>query len=169
MTGRYGESEKLSPDHDLSGFDCGVDALNQWLVRYTLLNQASGTSQSYVVPREGRIAGYHAIAAGSVAREESPPRIAKGLARHPIPVAIIARLAVDRRDQGRGLGAALLKDALLRIAAAADIVGVRAVLVHAKDENARKFYERFDFTPSPIDPLQMFLLMKDLRRALGGD
>jgi GNAT superfamily N-acetyltransferase len=93
--------------------------------------------------------------------------VSRGLARHPIPVVILARLAVDKTERGGGLGRALLKDALLRIASAADVIGVRAVLVHAKDERARRFYERFDFEPSPIDPLQLFLLVKDLKHAAG--
>lgn len=162
-------AKKLSPDHVVAGFDCGGAALNDWLLRFARANQAAGTSQTYVAVRSGRVVGYYAVAAGSVRRDDSPERVVKGLSRHPVPVAMIARLAVDRSEQGKGVGAALLKDALVRIARAADIIGVRAVLVHAKDETARAFYERFDFVPSPVDPLQMFLLMKDIRRALGLD
>jgi GNAT superfamily N-acetyltransferase len=162
-------AEKLSPEHVVTGFDCGVGALNEWLLRIARTNQAAGTSQTYVVHRAGRVVGYYAIAAASVHRDESPERVVKGLARHPVPVAVIARLAVDRSEHGKGVGAALLKDALMRIAGAADIIGVRAVLVHAKDEAARAFYQRFDFVSSPVDPLQMFLLMKDVRHALGLD
>ena len=111
--------------------------------------------------------GYYALATGSVVRETVPGRVARGLARHSVPVVVLARLAVDRHEHGRGIGSALLKDALLRIARAADVIDVRAVLVHAKDEDARAFYERFDFEASPVDPLQMSLLMKDLKRAAG--
>ncbi len=161
--------EKLTAGHVLAGFDSGTPALNEWLVRFALVNQAAGTSQTYVTRRADRVVGYYAVSAGSVLREESPERVAKGLSRHPVPVAVIARLAVDRGEHGKGVGAALLKDALVRIAGAADIIGVRAVLVHAKDDKARAFYGRFDFISSPVDPLQMFLLMKDLRRALGLD
>lgn len=160
---------KLSPDHVVAGFDCGVPALNEWLARFALVNQASGTSRTYVTLRSNRVVGYYAVSAGSVLREESPERVAKGLSRHPVPVAVIARLAVDQSEHGKGAGAALLKDALVRIVSAADIIGVRAVLVHAKDDKARAFYERFDFVSSPVDPLQLFLPMKDLRRALGID
>jgi GNAT superfamily N-acetyltransferase len=160
-------TEKLSRDHVVAGFDCGITALNVWLARFALVNQAAGTAQTYVVHRSNTVVGYYAVTAGSVSRDDSPERVAKGLARHPVPVAMIGRLAVDQSEHGHGLGAALLKDALLRIVGAADIIGVRAVLVHAKDESARAFYQRFDFVPSPVDPLQMFLLMKDLRRALG--
>src|SRR5438105_1194372 len=93
----------------------------------------------------------------------SPARVAKGLARHPIPIILLARLAVDRGEQGKGLGAALLKDALLRAAQASDIIGCRAVLVHAKDQTAKAFYQRYGFEPSPVDDLHLYLLMKDLR------
>jgi len=110
--------------------------------------------------------GYYSIPAGSVSVEEAPARISKGLARHPIPVILLARLAVHKEEKGTGLGKALLKDALARIAQAADVVGARAVLVHAIDEQARAFYEHFDFEPSPIDALRLMLLMKDLRKAL---
>lgn len=160
---------KLTAGHVLAGFDSGIPVLNEWLVRFALVNQAAGTSQTYVTLRSDRVVGYYAVSAGSVLREESSARVAKGLSRHPVPVAVIARLAVDRDEHGKGVGAALLKDALVRIASAADIIGVRAVLVHAKDDKARAFYARFDFVSSPIDPLRMFLLMKDLRRAHGID
>jgi GNAT superfamily N-acetyltransferase len=110
-----------------------------------------------------RVVGYYALAAGSVEHEEVPARIRKGLARYPVPVILLARLAVDQQERGRGLGAALLKDALTRAARAADEIGARAILVHAKDDEARSFYEHFDFEPSPSDPLHLFLLMKDLR------
>src|SRR5439155_17766817 len=113
------------------------------------------------------ITGYYSLAVGAVARDEAPPRIAHGLARHPIPVMILARLAVDQTEQGRGLGRALLKDALLRTAQAADIAGIRALVVHAKDEQARRWYGQFDFDPSPTDPLHLFLVMKDLKRLIG--
>ena len=159
--------EKLSPDHELSAFSCGTPALDTWLKRFARQNQAAGASRTYVVHRANRVVGYYALAAGSVERQEAPDRVSRGLARHPLPVVIVARLAVDQTEQGSGLGRALLKDALLRIANAVDVIGVRAVLVHAKDENARRFYERFDFEPSPIDPLQLFLLVKDLKRAAG--
>ena len=159
--------EKLSPDHELSAFSCGTPALDTWLKRFARQNQAAGASRTYVVHRANRVVGYYALAAGSVERQEAPDRVSRGLARHPLPVVIVARMAVDQTEQGSGLGRALLKDALLRIANAVDVIGVRAVLVHAKDENARRFYERFDFEPSPIDPLQLFLLVKDLKRAAG--
>ena len=166
MTAPLSAIEKLASDHDLSAFDCGKPALDDWLKRFAFANQAAEATQTYVIHERGRVVGYYALSAGSVEREQAHARVARGLARHPVPVVVLARLAVDRREQGRGIGKALLNNALLRIAGAADVIGVRAVLVHAKDEDARAFYERFDFEPSPLDPMQMFLLMKDLKRAL---
>ena len=110
--------------------------------------------------------GYYALAVASVEPESVPERVKRGLARHAIPVILHARLAVDLAEQRKGLGAALLKDALRRAVAAAEEIGARAVLVHAKDEEARVFYEKFDFESSPTDPLHLFLLMKDLRTAV---
>jgi GNAT superfamily N-acetyltransferase len=161
--------EQLSPHHQLADFDCGVAALTEWLQRHALVNQAADAAQTYVGIRAQTILGYYALAAGSAEREAAPRRVAKGLARHPVPVVVLARLVVDRHEQGRGIGAALLKDALRRVAAAAGIVGVRALLVHAKDEAARGFYERFDFESSPDEPLRLFLLLKDLRKTLQAD
>jgi GNAT superfamily N-acetyltransferase len=112
-----------------------------------------------------RVVGCCSLTTGSVEYAESAERLRKGLARHPVPV-ILARLAVDGRRQGKGLGAALLLDALRRVLAAADIVGVRAVMVHAKDEAARRFYEHFNFDPSPADPFHLFLLVKEIARLL---
>ena len=167
MTSALSSVETLRAEHDVASFDCGKPALNDWLARFARPNQAAGAARTYVVHRGHRVVGYYALVAGSVDRESTPSRVSRGLARHPIPVVIIARLAVDGIERGSGLGKALLKDALLRIVGAADVIGVRAVLVHAKDEKARRFYQRFDFEPSPFDPLQMFLLTKDLKRAVG--
>jgi len=166
--GRYGSVEKLDATHELDGFDCGQEPLNRFLIRFALANQKADSAQTYCVCRSGerRVIGYYSLTVGAVDRGEAPSRTVKGLARHPVPVMLLARLAVDASEQGRGLGKALLKDALLRTAQAADIVGIRAFLVHAKDEAARGFYERFDFEPSPVDPFQLFLLMKDVRAAL---
>jgi len=162
-----GAPEKLAKRHDLSQFDCGRESLNEWLRKFALMNQAANSAQTYVIHRAGVVVGYYSLTAGSVRKTDVTARVAKGLAGHPIGVIILARLAVDKREQGAGLGKALLKDALLRICAAADIIGARAVLVHALDEDARRFYEKFDFEPSPVDPLQLLLLMKDLKAALG--
>jgi GNAT superfamily N-acetyltransferase len=161
-----GTVEKLGSDHKVSDFDCGKEALNRFLIRFALINQNADGAQTYVVCRAQRVVGYYSLAVGAVTHAEAPARISRGLARHPIPVMLLARLAVDRSEQGRGLGRALLKDALLRTGQAADIAGIRALLVHAKDEEARAWYEQFDFEPAPTDPNQLFLLMKDLKALL---
>lgn len=155
--------EKLSKTHDVSVFDCGKESLDSWLKRFALTSQQSDSAQTFVVHRGVTVVGYYSLTAGSVRPEEAPARVAKGLAKHPIGVILLARLAVDKTEQGTGLGKALLKDALLRIMAAADTVAARAVLVHAIDEEARKFYEHFGFERSPIDEFELMLLMKDLR------
>ena len=116
--------------------------------------------------RGNRIVGYYSLSASSVRREESPARIAKGLAKHPFGVILLARLAVDRSEHGAGLGKALLADALTRALTAAEVIGARAILVHAIDEEATSFYKKFGFEPSPLDPKQFMLLMKDLRATL---
>jgi GNAT superfamily N-acetyltransferase len=156
----------LSAALDVTGFDSGTAELDLWLRRHALASHQSGGARVYVAHRGDRVVGYYAVAAASVERAMTPGRVSKGMPRHPIPVILLARLAVDRREQGKGLGAALLKDALLRAASAADAIGARAVLVHAKDEDAARFYAHFDFEASPSDPLHLFLLMKDLRALL---
>lgn len=159
--------ELISDFHDPSSFDCGGhESLNDWLQRFALTNRKNESARTYVVHRGQLVVGYYSISTGSVSVEEAPTRISKGLARHPIPVILLARLAVDQKEKGTGLGKALLKDALLRITQAADIVGARAVLVHAIDEPAKQFYLHFGFEPSPIHELQLMLLMKDLRKVL---
>jgi GNAT superfamily N-acetyltransferase len=160
-------AEPLSRAHDLSSFDCGRHpSLNIWLERFAWQNQQNETSRTYVVHRAGRVVAYYSIAAGSVSHEQAPARILKGLARHPVPVIVLTRLAVDKREQGTGLGRAMLKDALTRISAAAEIVGARAVVVHAIDSEAAAFYRRFGFEPSPTSDLNLMLLMKDLRASM---
>jgi GNAT superfamily N-acetyltransferase len=155
---------KLRREHELSRFDCGNLVLTTWLRKFAWTNQQADSAKTYVALRRDRVAGYYALSAGSVHRHESPERIAKGLASHPVGVVLLARLAVDKEEQGKGLGKALLFDALKRVEEAADIVGVRAVLVHAIDDSASQFYEHFD--PSPVDPFRLMLLVKDLRKAL---
>jgi GNAT superfamily N-acetyltransferase len=160
--------EPLSRQHAAAAFDCGTQpALNEWLKRFAWTNQRNETSRTYVVHRGGRVVGFYSIAAGSARKEEAPARVSKGLANHPVPLILLTRLAVDKSEQGTGLGKALLKDALRRIADAAGIVGARAVLVHAIDERAAAFYRRFGFEQSPTDDLHLMLLMKDLRANLG--
>ena len=161
--------DKLRREHDLSAFDCANQTLNDWLSKFAWTNQQADSAKTYVALDGNRVIGYYALTTGSVHKHESPRRIAKGLANHPIGVVLLARLAVDRSQQGKGLGKALLFDALSRIEEAADIVGVRAVLVHATDEAARRFYRHFEFEESSADPYQLLLLLKDLRKSIRED
>ncbi len=160
--------EKLCPEHRIEEFDCGRNELNRYLLRYAWQNQQAGAAQTYVGLAGDTVVGYHTLAVGHVTREEAPERLTKGLARHPVPIMLLARLAVDRRWQGQGIGKALLKDAMQRTLQAADIAGIRALAVHAKDEAARDFYHKFDFIPSPTDPMHLFVLLKDVRRIIAG-
>lgn len=166
MRPTYGPIRKLLAADQFEQFDCGRPALNQFLLRYALANQQANSAQTYVCCQGAEVAGYYSLAVGSVDPVSAPTRVVKGLARHPVPVMILARLAVDLRHQGKGLGSALLKDALLRTARAADIAGIRSVLVHAKDEAARQWYASWDFEPSPTDPYHLFLMLKDIKAAL---
>lgn len=166
MSAVYEPVRKLAPADSTDGFDCGQPALNQFLQRYALVNQKANSAQTYVCCFNGEVVGFYSLAVGSVDPEDAPARVMKGLARYPVPVMILARLAVDRDHQGKGLGKALLKDALLRTAQAADIAGIRCLLVHAKDEVARQWYESWEFEPSPTDPYHLFLMLKDLKALL---
>ncbi len=150
----------------MSEFRCGQPDLDEWISRYALANQQSGMATVFVSMSSNRIAGYYALSTGGVEHAAAPSRVAKGVPQHPIPVIILTRLAVDENYRGEGLGRALVRDALLRVDRAASEIGVRALLVHAKDDAARNFYLRIaEFDESPTDPLHLFLLMKDLRRA----
>ena len=131
-----------------------------------MVNQNAGAAQTYVATLGQTVIGYYGLSTGSVEHDQAPERARKGLARHPVPIILLGRLAVDRTWQAKGLGAALLLDALRRVMGAADIIGIRAVMAHAKDDAARKFYEHFNFDPSPIEPLPMFLLVKEITRLL---
>ncbi len=156
--------EKLRRDHAVENFDCGQEDLNRFLLRFALANQLSNASQTYLGLADNSIVGFYTIVVGEIAYDDAPDRLTKGLAHHPMPVAILARLAVSVDWQGKGVGAGLLKDAMKRILQAADIIGIRAFIVHAKDENAKRFYERFNFVSSPTDPLHLYLLIKDIRK-----
>ncbi len=164
---RLNKPVPLDINHDLSLFDCGVDALNDYLRNNAYQNQQNRSARTFVAARSGRVVGYYSLAAGSVSREETPPRVAQGLPRHPVPIILLARLAVDLGEAGQGLGKALLKDALLRASQASDMVGCRAVLTHAKDENVKSFYSKVGFEPSPVNELHLYLLMKDIKKITG--
>lgn len=163
----YGSIEKLKREHLLDGFDCGKEPLNRFLKRQAWNSQQANSAQTYVLAQELSVVGYYSLAAGSVGHDEGTERVKKGQAQHAIPVILLARLAVDQSLQGKSIGPALLKDALLRAASAAGTIGARAVLVHAKDDQAKGFYEHFNFEPSPSDPYHLLLIMKDLLRIAG--
>jgi len=167
MAARLLGPEALAAHHDAGAFDCGNSALNTFLIRFALVNQASGAARTYVALRGGRVAGYYSLAAASAEPDRTPARVAKGLARHAVPLTLLARLAVDRTEQGAGLGSALLKDAIKRHLQAQAIIGSRALIAHAKDERAAVFYAHHGFQPSPTDSLHLYLLNKDMKKTLG--
>jgi GNAT superfamily N-acetyltransferase len=156
--------ERLAALHDVEGFDCGEEPLNRFLTRFALQNQRANASQTYVGLVGDEIIGFYSLAVGEVAHADAPDRLKKGLARHPVPVMVLARLAVSTPWQGKGVGRGLLADAVRRTFQAAEIAGIRALVVHAKNDDARSFYERVNFTPSPTDPLHLFALISDLRK-----
>jgi GNAT superfamily N-acetyltransferase len=159
--------EKLTRAHAVESFDCGKEPLNRFLVRYALQSQQAGASQTYVGLVGDELAGYYTLAFGAVEHAAAPDRIGKGLARHPIPLMVLARLAVSNNWQGQGVGSAMLRDAVLRTLQAAEIAGLRALAVHAKDNEPRAFYERYGFIPSPTDPYHLLALLKDIKKDLG--
>ena len=142
--------------------------LNTWLQRYAWQNQQANAATTFVVciENQNQVVGYYSLAVGAVDHATAPQRIKKGLARHPIPVMILARLAVDKRYQGKKIGRWLLKDAIQRTLLASEHAGIRAVFVHAKDDKAQKFYKHFGFEPSLVDPLKMMLLIKDAKKTM---
>ena len=163
----YEPVRKLAGADAVESFDCGLPALNQFLHRFALVSQKSDSAQSYVCCHTGVVVGFYSLAVGSVEPATATPRVVKGIPQHPVPVMILARLAVDLKHQRVGLGKALLKDALQRTAQAADIAGIRALLVHAKDDTARQWYLNWGFEPSASDPFHLFLLMKDIKAMAG--
>lgn len=156
----------LDAAHSVETFACGVDALDEFLVKQALSDRRAGKSRTYVACRGRRVVAYFSLATASVAASDATERAVRGQGPQAIPAILLARFTVDRAEQGRGLGGALLVEALARCAEAAEIVGVRVVLVHAKDGRARDFYLRHDFEPTPANPLQLMILMKDVGRTL---
>lgn len=157
----------LDQSHDLCSFDCGDSALNNYLRQFAYINNRHGSSRTYVTCQDNQVIGYYTITIGSVSHEAATSRITTGMAPHrPIPVIILARLAIDLKKQGSGIGKGLLKDALIRATQGADIIGGRAILVHAKDRHAKDFYQKYGFEPSPIDDFHLYLLIKDIKKTL---
>ena len=156
--------QPLGAGHRLEPFDCGKPPLNDWLLRHARQAQAAGSAKTFVVTTDDeRVAGYFSLTVGQVDVVEAPERVRKGMGRYPIPVVILARLAVDHRDQGRGIGRGMLVDAIRRALVIADEAGIRAMLTHPIDAEARAFYERYGFVPSPVREGQLLLLLKDAR------
>lgn len=158
--------EKLRRDHPVDDFDCGQPQLDLFLIRYALMAQQAGGSTTYVGLADATVIGFYTLVFGDIDHAKVSRRLSKGLAHHPVPLMVLARMAVHRSWQGRGIGAALLRDAMRRTVQAAEIGGLRALAAHAKDEQAATFYRHFGFEPSPTDPLHLFVLLKDVRRML---
>ena len=162
---RLSAPEKLSPDHDLSQFQCGEATLDDWLRKRALHNEESGASRTYVVCVGRRVLAYYALAVGAVAHVDAPGRVRRNMA-DPVPVMVIGRLAIDQSIQGQGIGPALLRDAILRTLQAAEIAGIRAILVHAISERAKRFYEKWGFVSSPVEPLTLMITVAEARKAV---
>lgn len=155
--------EPLNENHILELFDCGEHlSLTNWLKKYALASEQSKSARTYVVHRANRVVGYFSLAASSIRKEEASLRAAKRQPAYPISVILLARLAVDKTEQGQGLGAALLKNALQRCLQASESIGARAVLVHAIDAEAKAFYQHFGFEQCAVDDLHLMLLVKDI-------
>ncbi|HEY6391946.1 MAG TPA: GNAT family N-acetyltransferase [Bryobacteraceae bacterium] len=163
--GKIGPPERLSAQHDLAGFDSGEPALDDWLRRRAAQNELSGASRTYVVCAGRKVVGYYTLAAGVIAHSEAPGRIRRNMP-DPIPVMILGRLAVDKNFHGQGVGTGLLRDAVLRIVQAAEIAGVRAILVHAISEAAKRFYEKYGFVASPVDPQTVIITVAEAAKMI---
>jgi predicted N-acetyltransferase YhbS len=154
----------LTAQHNTTAFDCGAAALDDWLRRRAVANQASGASRTFVVCEGDKVIGYYALASGSVSIDAAPGRFRRNMPQ-PIPVVILARLAVDRTCQGRGIGRMLFRDAALRVLNAADAIGIRGILVHAASEDAKAFYIALGFETSPLDPMTLMVTLDDVRKS----
>ena len=156
----------LTGDHDRHGFDCGVPALNAYLAQYARQHELSSVSRTFVAigePEPSRILGYYTLAAGGIDRSALPAAEAKRFPNFPVPIGRLARLAVDLASRGRGMGEDLLMDAIRRFSRTAKEIGMAAILIDAKDEQARRFYERFEFESLPGHPRTLWLPMKSAR------
>jgi GNAT superfamily N-acetyltransferase len=157
--------EPLAPDHELDAFESGVATLDEWLKRRARRNEAEGASRTFVLCAVRRVVGYYSLAAGSILHTEATGKVRRNMP-NPVPVLLLGRLAVDRAWQGKGLGADLLSDAVLRAIGAAESIGVRAILVHAISDEAKTFYEKHGFRPSPIEPMTLMITIEEAQRML---
>jgi predicted N-acetyltransferase YhbS len=168
MSGRGGPisaPQKLSPKHDLSRFQCGEPTLDAWLKRRALQNEESGASRTWVVCMGTQVVGYYALAVGAVSHEDAPGRVRRNMP-DPVPVMLLGRLAVDQTVHGQEIGRGLLRDAILRTLQAAEIAGIRAILVHAISERAKQFYMKAGFIPSPVDPMTLMITVAEAAHSL---
>lgn len=157
--------QPLADHHQLDAFQSGVASLDDWLKRRARGNQASGASRTFVVSEDNQVVAYYALASGAVSVTNAPGRFRRNMP-DPIPVAVLGRLAIDQRHQGKGLGRTLFRDSALRVLNAADVVGIRGILVHAISEDAKAFYLALGFDPSPLDPMTLMVSLADIRAAL---
>ncbi len=157
--------EPLNENHCIEAFISGIPSLDDWLKRRAVKNQISGASRTFVVCGSGRVVAYYALASGAVAVDEAPGRFRRNLP-DPIPVVVLGRLAVDCAFQGKGIGRALVRDAGYRVVQAADTIGIRGLVVHALSEEAKVFYQKVGFDPSPLDPMTLMITLADLKACL---
>lgn len=155
----------LAAHHDTSAFICGVESLDNWLRQRALKNQTTGASRTFVVCNGSRVLAYYALASSAITAESATGRLRRNMP-DPIPVVVLGRLAIDQSFQGRSIGRALVRDAILRVVAAADAIGIRGMIVHALSDSARAFYEHVGFDPSPLDPMTLMATIADLREGL---
>jgi GNAT superfamily N-acetyltransferase len=162
----YSRPGPITQADDTSQFSCGDEVLDQWLRRYALANHFGGGARTYVTLRGSQVVGYYALAVASIQRADAIPRVAKAMPT-PVPAILLGRLGVDLKEAGRGLGTHLLRDAIIRTLNAAEVVGVRVLLVHAASEDARNFYLKRGLEPSPTDPMHLMVMLKDARSIVG--
>ena len=159
--------QPLAAGHQLDEFDCGKPALTEWLLHHARQAQGSGSARTFVVCDGERVVGYYSLTVGQIDTLDAPERVRRGMGQYPIPLIILARLAIDLDYQKRGLGFSLLQDAITRAIAVAEHAGIRALLTHPLDAEADAFYRRFGFEPAPHNERQLLLLLKDARRVAG--
>lgn len=155
--------ESLGSGHVIERFDCARESLNTWLLRHARLAQSAGSAKTFVVADDAEVVGYYSLTVGQVSALDAPERLRKGMGAYPIPVVLLARLAVSRSHQGNGIGVGMLKDAMRRALLISEQAGVRAMLTHLIDDQAASFYRRYGFVASPVQESQLLLLLKDVR------
>ena len=160
--------EPLTDQHDLTGFQSGVASLDAWLLRRASSNQARGATRTFVVTERNQIVAYYALASGTINATAAPDRFRRNMP-DPIPIALLARIAIDARLQRQGIGRGLIRDCAHRVAHAADILGIRGIVTHAISGAARAFYLAVGFEVSPIEPMTLMIILADIRSLLAAD